>query len=166
MKTLSGCRVQSFILKMWLGEKKKKDFFWMQPRLGANIFKPKVVENGKGGRKKKKRGYQSEMVTHSHTGNFVIDSRILSRWEHYPGLLISKGVYFGVTLIVTLKCKWLNLIQWRLTAEISPCVCHRPTHLFWIQENYLPVTLSMRVCGGSEMTDDWFIWCQLCPQSR
>lgn len=50
----------------------------MQPRLGANIFKPKVVENGKGGRKKK-RGYQSEMVTHSHTGNFVIDSRILSR---------------------------------------------------------------------------------------
>lgn len=51
----------------------------MQSRLGANIFKPKVVENnGKGGRKKKC-GYQSEMVTHSHTGNFVIDSRILSR---------------------------------------------------------------------------------------
>lgn len=53
MKTLSGCWVQSFILKMWLGEKKKEGFFWMQPRLGANIFKPKVVENGKGGRKKK-----------------------------------------------------------------------------------------------------------------
>lgn len=29
----------------------------MQPRLGANIFKPKVVENnGKGGRKKKNVG--------------------------------------------------------------------------------------------------------------
>lgn len=136
-----------------------KGFSWMQQTI-LNPRWQKITE--KGARKKKtKRGYQSKIVIHSHTGNFVIDSHILSRWEHYPGLLISKGVYFCITLIVTLKCKRLNLIQWRLTIEIAPHVCHRPTHWVRIQENYLPVR--MRLLGER---DDWFISCELCTQTR
>lgn len=158
---------RSFLKYDW--EEKNTHYEWVQmanERLflnAANNFKPKVAENNwkRGKEKKKKRGYQSKMVIHSHTGNFVIDSHILSRWEHYPGLLISKGVYFCITLIVTLKCKRLNLIQWRLTIEIAPHVCHRRTHWVRIQGNYLPVR--MRLLGER---DDWLISCELCTQTR